>query len=215
LILVDGIHDLGGMHGFGPVEPEPDEPVFHEPWEGRVFGLSLVAGANGLTRGSGRSRMEAMPPAEYLEASYYERWAHSLEVGLVEAGTLTGAEIDARAARGETTPTGSDATRPDMVALVPRFLNSPQPTSGAPAAGRFAPGDSVTVRRMAPAHHHRCPRYLRGVTGTVVSVPGAWPPAGEQEPEAVYTVRFANADLWGDDAEPGTLCIDLWERYLE
>ena len=102
-----------------------------------------------------------------------------------------------------------------MVALVPGFLNSPQPTSGAPAAGAFAPGDRVTVRRMAPERHHRCPRYLRGVTGTVAAVPGAWPHAGEKEPEAVYTVRFANTDLWGDDAEPGTLCIDLWERYLE
>jgi nitrile hydratase subunit beta len=211
---VDGIHDLGGMHGFGPVEAEPDEPVFHEPWESRVFGLSLVAGAAGLIHGSGRARIEAMPPAEYLAASYYERWLHSLETRLIDAGTLTRDEIDARTASGDA-PTRSEATSPDMVALVPRFLNSPQPTSGAPAAGAFAPGDRVTVRRMAPARHHRCPRYLRGVTGTVVSVPGAWPPAGEQEPETVYTVRFANADLWGQDAEPGTLCIDLWERYLE
>jgi nitrile hydratase beta subunit len=202
------------MHGFGPVEAEPDEPVFHEPWESRVFGLSLVAGAAGLIHGSGRARIEAMPPAEYLAASYYERWLHSLETRLIDAGTLTRDEIDARTASGDA-PTRSEATSPDMVALVPRFLNSPQPTSGAPAAGAFAPGDRVTVRRMAPARHHRCPRYLRGVTGMVVSVPGAWPPAGEQEPEAVYTVRFANADLWGQDAEPGTLCIDLWERYLE
>jgi nitrile hydratase len=67
---------------------------------------------------------------------------------------------------------------------------------------------------MAPARHHRCPRYVRGATGTVTRVAGGWPPAGEREPEAVYTVRFAQADLWGDDAEPGTLSIDLWERYL-
>jgi nitrile hydratase subunit beta len=212
---VDGIHDMGGMHGFGPVEVEPDEPVFHEPWEGRVFGLSLVAGAGGLTRGSGRPRIEAMPPAEYLAASYYERWAHSLETGLIETGTLTRAEIDARAAGGGTTPTRSEATSPDVVALVSTFLNGPQPTSGTAAAGRFAPGDRVTVRRMAPARHHRCPRYLRGVTGTVTSVPGAWPHPGEKEPEPIYTVRFANADLWGADAEPGSLHIDLWERYLE
>lgn len=212
---MDGIHDLGGMHGFGPVEAEPDEPVFHEPWESRVLGLSLVAGANGLTRGSGRPRMEAMPPVDYLAASYYERWAHSLEIGLIEAGSLTRDAIDARAATGDTIPTRSEATSPDMVALVPRFLNSPQPTSGVPVAGKFAPGDRVTVRRMSPERHHRCPRYLRGVTGTVVSLPGAWPHPQENEPEAVYTVRFAHADLWGNDAEPGTLCIDLWERYLE
>jgi nitrile hydratase len=206
---------MGGMHGFGPVEAEPDEPVFHEPWEARVLGLSLVSGTLGLTRGSGRPRIEAMPPAEYLEASYYARWAYSLETGLVETGTLTRAEIDARAATGETTPARSEATSPDVVALIPKFLNGPQPTSGTPAAGRFAAGDQVTVRRMAPESHHRCPRYLRGVTGTVTAVPGAWPHPREKEPEAVYTVRFANADLWGADAEPGTLYIDLWERYLE
>jgi nitrile hydratase beta subunit len=212
---VDGIHDLGGMHGFGPVEAEPDEPVFHERWEARVLGLSLVAGANGLTRGSGRPRIEAMPPGEYLAASYYERWARSLETGLAETGTLTSAEIDARAATGAATPTRSEATSPDVVALVPGFLNSPQPTSGVPVAARFALADRVTVRRMAPERHHRCPRYVRGVTGTVIRVAGGWPHPGEREPEAIYTVRFANEDLWGDDAEPGTLALDLWERYLE
>jgi nitrile hydratase beta subunit len=211
---VDGIHDMGGMHGFGPVAPEPDEPVFHERWEGRTFGLTLVAGSTGLMRGSGRARIEAMPPADYLGASYYERWAHAVEAGLVEAGTLTREEIDARAATGGAEPVRSGAGNPDMVALVPKLLASPQPTSGVPVAAAFAVGDRVTVRRMAPARHHRCPRYVRGATGTVTRVAGGWPPAGEREPEAVYTVRFAQSDLWGDDAEPGTLSIDLWERYL-
>ena len=80
---------------------------------------------------------------------------------------------------------------------------------------RFEVGDSVTVKRMAPAGHHRCPRYVRGATGTVTRLPGGWPHAsGEGPPEATYTVRFAMTDLWGDDAEPGWLFIDLWERYL-
>ena len=96
----------------------------------------------------------------------------------------------------------------------PRSLDSPQPTSGEEAAGAFAVGDRVTVRRMAPEGHHRCPRYVRGVTGTVARIEGAWPHPGDDRPEAVYSVRFANADLWGDDAEPGTVTVDLWERYL-
>ncbi len=210
---MDGIHDLGGMHGFGPVVDEVDEPVFHSAWEARTFGLSLVAGSLGLTAGPGRGFIEAIPPADYLASSYYELWARSLEAGLVAAGTLTTAEIDARVASGAG-PVPSTATSPDVVALVPRFLNSPQPTSGTAVEARFAVGDRVTVRRMAPLGHHRCPRYVRGATGTVVRLEGGWPAAGEDEPEAVYTVRFANADLWGDDAEPGTVTIDLWERYL-
>ncbi|HET8619937.1 MAG TPA: nitrile hydratase subunit beta [Acidimicrobiales bacterium] len=212
---MDGIHDMGGMHGFGAVAPEPDEPVFHEPWEGRAFGLALVGGALGLVPpGTGRGRIERIDPATYLASSYYERWARGMEEGLVEAGTLTAAEIDARAATGGTEPVRSEGTDADTVALVPTFLNSPQPTSGAPAAGAFAVGDRVTVRRMAPAAHHRCPRYVRGATGTVARIEGAWPRPGDDAPEAVYSVRFANADLWGDDAEPGSVTVDLWEGYL-
>ena len=210
---MDGIHDLGGMHGFGPVEAEADEPVFHAGWEARTFGLSLVTEALGLKAGVGRAFIEATPPADYLASSYYELWARSLEGQLVAAGTLTTEEIDARAASGAA-PVRSEATSPDMVALVGRFLDSPQPTSGTEVEARFAVGDRVTVRRMAPPGHHRCPRYVRGATGTVVRLEGGWPAAGEHEPEAVYSVRFATADLWGDDAEPGTVTIDLWERYL-
>ena len=87
--------------------------------------------------------------------------------------------------------------------------------SGEAVPARFAVGDRVTVARMAPVGHHRCPRYVRGVAGEVVRVPGGWAPPGEDgDPEATYTVRFAMRDLWGDDAEPGHLYLDLWERYL-
>jgi nitrile hydratase len=211
---VDGIHDMGGMHGFGPVEAEVDEPVFHDPWEGRTFGLALVSGVSGLTSGPGRPAIEAMPPADYLASSYYERWAASLEARLVAKGTLTLAEIDARAAAGGTEPTRSEGTSPDLVAFVPRFLDSPQPTSGVEVPCAFAVGDRVTVKRMAPVAHHRCPRYVRGATGTVTHVAGGWPHPGDEQAEAVCTVRFAMDDLWGADAEPGHLYIDLWERYL-
>jgi nitrile hydratase len=215
---VDGIHDMGGMHGFGVVVPEPDEPTFHERWEGRTFGLAIAAGATGAVRGASRPRIEAMPPADYLAASYYARWAHTLEVGLVATGSLTTAEIDERVAAGPDAPREPGSGAPDLVAAVKAFLDGPTPTSGlpVPADTAFSVGDEVTVRRMAPAQHHRCPRYVRGATGTVVLVGGAWhhpgDPAGTSEP--VYTVRFAMADLWGADAEPGMLAIDLWERYL-
>lgn len=211
---MDGIHDMGGMHGFGPVVPEADEPVFHAPWEGRTLGLAIVAAGTGLRTGSLRPHIEALPPATHLASSYYERWGAALERALVEAGTLTTAEIDARAATVGPEPTRSEATSPDLVAALPGFLDSPQPTSGVPVASRFAVGDRLTVRRMAPEAHHRCPRYVRGVTGTVTRVAGGWPHPGDHTPEAIYTVRFAMADLWGGDAEPGHLYIDLWERYL-
>jgi nitrile hydratase len=221
---VDGIHDMGGMHGFGRVVPagtgreagpEVDEPVFHAPWEGRTLGLMIATGARGLRDGSIRPAIEAIDPATYLASSYYERWARAVEAQVVAAGHLTTAEIDERAADGGTEPVRSDATDPDLVAALPAFLDAPRERSGEPVPARFAVGDRVTVARMAPVGHHRCPRYVRGVAGEVVRVPGGWPPPGEAgDTEATYTVRFAMRDLWGDDAEPGHVYIDLWERYL-
>jgi nitrile hydratase len=211
---VDGIHDMGGMHGFGPVEPESDEPVFHEWWEAHALALSLVTSFAGVRSAGIRHRIESLDPATYLASSYYERWVRSLEDALVEAGTVTAAEIDDSAATVAIGPTSSEATDAEMVELTHAALNSPCATSGVPVEGRFAAGDRVTVRRMAPAAHHRCPRYVRGVTGVVERAGTGWPHPGSDEPEAVYTVRFAMRDLWGDDAEPGHLYLDLWERYL-
>jgi nitrile hydratase beta subunit len=212
--VVDGIHDMGGMHGFGPVETEADEPVFHEWWEGHTLALALATSFAGLRSTGIRLGVESLEPATYLASGYYERWALSLERALVDAGTLTAAEIDDRAATVAIGPTASAATDGESVELVRRVLNTPGATSGVPVAARFAVGDRVTVRRMAPAEHHRCPRYVRGVTGVVTRAGTGWPPAGSDEPEAVYTVAFAMEDLWGDDAEPGRLHVDLWERYL-
>jgi nitrile hydratase subunit beta len=216
---VDGVHDMGGMHGFGPVISDPsdralDEPPFHEPWEGRTFGLLVATSAKGLRTGSTRPAIEEIEPATYLASSYYDRWARGLEAALVAGGGLTSAEIDQRAATVGDEPTRSRATEPEFAAGIRSFLNGPIPTSGEPVAAAFRVGSRVTVRRMAPVGHHRCPRYVRGATGTVERINGGWPHPDADAPEAVYRVRFNMRDLWGDDAEPGALYIDLWERYL-
>ena len=214
---MDGVHDMGGMHGFGAVPFEDDEPVFHEPWEGRTFGLMIATGAAGLRSGSIRPGIEAIDPATYLGSSYFERWARSVESGLIDAGTLTSAEIDARADAPEPPREHRDDTNPATARrLTGALVDRPRPPSGDDVPARFEVGDSVTVKRMAPAGHHRCPRYVRGATGTVARLPGGWPHAsGDEPPEATYTIRFAMTDLWGADAEPAWLYIDLWERYLE
>ena len=214
---MDGVHDMGGMHGFGAVPVEADEPVFHDRWEGRTFGLMIATGAAGLRTGSIRPGIEAIDPATYLASTYFERWARSVESGLVDAGTLTVDEIDARANAPEPPREHADDTDPEMARrLAGALAHRPRGPSGEDAPTRFAVGDTVTVKRMAPVGHHRCPRYVRGATGSVTRLPGGWPHAsGDGPPEATYTVRFAMTDLWGDDAEPGWLYLDLWERYLE
>jgi nitrile hydratase len=210
---VDGIHDMAGMHGFGPVEPEVDEPVFHERWEGRVVGLMIATAAAGLRAGSVRPGIEAMAAAQYLDASYYERWLFSVERSLVASGALTDAEIDERAAH----PKEVHAERPEWARGLRRALQRPNEHPPPRTAARFAVGDRVTVKRMAPPGHTRCPRYVRGVSGVITTVHGGWPlpdASGTGEPETTYTVRFDAADLWGTDSEPGAVYVDLWESYL-
>jgi nitrile hydratase len=208
---------MGGMHGFGAVSSnlETDEPTFHETWEGRTFGLMITTSAKGLTKGGLRPHIESMPPVEYLAASYFERWAFAIEQGLVERGTLSHSDVDERIAHPVAVASTAD---PEFASSLARALTNPihQPT--VTVAPRFAVGQRVAVRRMAPAHHHRCPRYVRGASGTVTAMHGGWPlphTQGHGDPEALYTVAFAMADLWGADAEPGLLHIDLWESYLE
>ncbi len=210
---------MGGMHGFGPVIRDPsdgalDEPPFHEAWEARTFGLAVATSAKGLRTGSSRPAIERIEPAAYLASSYYGRWAQGVEAAIVAGGSLTSAEIDLRATTAEGGPTRSPSTDPELAAAIKGFLNQPTPTSGEPVAAAFGVGDRVTVRRMAPVGHHRCPRYIRGATGTVERINGGWAHPDADAPEAVYRVRFDMRDLWGDDAERGALYIDLWERYL-
>src|SRR5215218_3394909 len=92
---MNGVHDLGGMHGFGPIVREANEPRFHAPWEARVFGIAELSD-DFFNIDAFRYGIERMEPAHYLRAPYFERWLTSLERNLVENGFLSGDELDAR-----------------------------------------------------------------------------------------------------------------------
>jgi nitrile hydratase len=215
---VDGAHDMGGMHGFGPMVA--DEAVFHEAWEPRLFALTRVARQAGITAGHSRAMIESMPPVEYLEAAYYERWLWGLEHRLVLAGTLTHEDVDAALARvdGAELPVRSDPELARETVEVQR-RGAPMEAASAP---RFREGERVRVRRMRPEGHTRCPRYVRGAVGVVERVHGDDVLAdavarGESSPvEAQYGVRFRSDDLFGPRAEPPySVIVDLSESYLE
>ena len=89
---MNGIHDMGGMHGFGPIVREENEPVFHHDWEGRVFAIRIATPVP--IPGGSRNNIEQMDPAAYLTTSYYEKWLHSRIQGLIDAGVLTEAELE-------------------------------------------------------------------------------------------------------------------------
>ena len=214
---MDGVHDMGGVDGFGAVVTEADEPPFHEPWEGRVHGMMFgVAAARGI-RGF-RWWIESMGNVEYLSTSYYEHWLHSVEQILVQAGELAPGELDAAVASGlSPTERREDPAGAEFAATV--LLGVPDHGRPAPPQGRFAVGDRVRVTRSVTVEHNRVPRYVRGVEGVVESVSGNEPleeGIDYGEPQPVYAVCFAASDLWCDRAEPGTeLVIDLFEKYLE
>jgi len=175
-----GIHDVGGLDGFGPVEVEPDEPYFHEPWERRQFALGI--GAFSILDNGSRFRhsIERMDPAHYLASTYYEHWTTGFATALIETGHLTREELEERAP-------GFPLSRPVSPLA--------QPHPGAEITHpRFAPGDAVRVRQWQWPGHTRCPRYVRGTRGTVERVQGidSFPDIGPYQgpPETVYGVAF-------------------------
>src|SRR5258708_15587403 len=162
------INDRGGMHGFGPVEPEPDEPVFHEPWEGRVLAMQRAMGYTRLwTIDGGRASMEVLPPVTYLAASYYQRWFLGLEKRVVAHGLVGADEI----AAGKSLRPGRRLNRKLTPADVPNTTTRGNYERPAVAPARYKAGDKVRTRNLNPATHTPLPRYARGQLGTVDAAP--------------------------------------------
>jgi len=217
---MDGVHDMGGMHGFGPVEPELDEPVFHHRWEARTFALRQACGALGRWNiDIARHANERMPPEQYLAASYYERWLVGLEMLLLEHGVLTPAE---RASGKSAGPASAGLTPfpPEKVEAVVRKGQQYRVNADAPAG--FSAGAAVVTRNIHPSGATRLPRYARGKRGTVVHDHGVFifpdsNAAGKgTKPQHLYSVQFKARELWGPDSSAtDSVYLDLWEDYLE
>jgi nitrile hydratase beta subunit len=211
---VNGIHDMGGMHGMGPIPYEKNEPVFHAPWEARSFALSLAVDVPGPFR----HQLELIPPAEYLRMSYYERWITGLIELMVKHGIVTRAEV-------ETGRPLSNSPKADVLtaAEVPTMIAQGFPASrNVPVSPKFQIGQRVRARNINPVGHTRLPRYARGKLGTIDRDHGVFvfPDTRAHKlgdkPQHVYSVRFAARELWGEQAAPrDSVYIDLWDDYLE
>lgn len=217
---MNGVHDMGGMHGMGPIQYEKNEPVFHARWEARAYALTRAMRALGKWNiDASRHELELLPPAEYLRMSYYERWIARLVEQLMKSGLATRAEIDSgKPAHGS--PKATPPLTADMVATMVARGGSAR--RNASLSARFKVGQRVRARNMHPTGHTRLPRYTRGKLGTIVRDHGVFvfPDtnahfAGEK-PQHVYSVRFAARELWGEQASPrDAVYVDLWEDYLE
>jgi nitrile hydratase len=217
---MNGVHDMGGMHGMGPIQPENNEPVFHHRWEARVYVLTRAVGAwRKWNIDTGRWYIERLPPAEYLRMSYYERWFARLSELLVKTGMVSADEIKTgspAAGSSKLTPPLS-ADRVPEVALDRRIESSHQPS----IRPRFKTGQRVRARNMNPVGHTRLPRYARGKTGKidrdhgVYNFPDTNAEGGGTKRQHVYSVRFAAREIWGEHAsERDFVYLDLWDDYL-
>jgi nitrile hydratase subunit beta len=218
---MNGVHDMGGMHGMGAIEHEKNEPVFHASWEGRIYALTrlLRAGGGKSNLDASRHAIELLPPADYLRMSYYEKWVARMLRQVVTMGVATAAEVES----GQPAPGSAKATPPLTAAMVPEMIvrrNSAR--RNAPATAHFKAGQRVRARNINPAGHTRLPRYARGKTGVVARAHGVFvfPDTnahflGEQ-PQHLYSVRFAARELWGEHASPRDfIYLDLFDDYLE
>jgi nitrile hydratase len=216
---MNGVHDMGGMHGFGPVVPETNEPPFHEPWEGRCLAINRAMGFAGLFNiDEGRAAIEMLPPARYLAMSYYEKWALRLENLLLQRGFIDADEL----AAGHSLRAGKCLPRKLTSADVQRALTRRPYGRDPRAPARFEVGERVRTRNLNPVTHTRLPRYARGRVGMIESIRGChvFPDSsaiGEGEnPQWLYTVSFEGRELWGADCDPAlAVSIEAFEPYLE
>ena len=205
---MNGVHDMGGMHGMGPVEIEKNEPVFHAAWEKRVWALNVALfGLGRWDIDMMRYTVEQMPPGEYLTTSYYEHWLYGIEK--LVAGRLLSGDRPTR-----------PPLQPEQVAEFLKYRRIARMPD--PVPPKFKAGDHVVARTMNPLGHTRVPRYVRGRKGVIDRDHGVFifPDTNAlllgKKPQHVYAVRFAAQELWGREASPrDAVYVDLWDDYLD
>ncbi len=219
-MFVDGIHDMGGTQGWGTVAIDPDEPVFHEPWEAKAFAFgALSARLSGQNLDAMRHAIDRQHPYDYLADGYYGRWLGAVETMLVDSGVLAPGAVEARARklRGEqvSEPIAGEPHKPDYQPTGPGSLRATE------RSARFSVGDRVRANEHANPGHTRLPRYIRGHVGTVAAMqpshvlPDTHAAFIAENAQPVYAVRFDATELWGDGSERFSLTIDLYDDYLE
>ncbi|WP_433497078.1 nitrile hydratase subunit beta [Sphaerimonospora sp. CA-214678] len=226
---MDGIHDTGGMDGYGPVQYQQDEPVFHYEWEGRVLSILTWMHLKGISWwDKSRFFREMMGNENYVNEirnSYYTHWLSAAERLLVSERIITEQErlhrleeIQAGLYRDRKPSKTFDPAEIDRAIEEmhePRSLVLPGPEPS------YQEGDRVLVKNMNPSGHTRCPKYVRNRVGEIAMShgPQIYPESSSAglgaDPKPLYTVAFSATELWGDDGNPrDTIYVDLWEPYL-
>ncbi|MEO3417161.1 nitrile hydratase subunit beta [Roseovarius sp. CAU 1744] len=218
---MDGIHDMGGMHGFGNIPCDQDGTFDHD-WQKRAFALTeALAWSVPFCADEHRHAIERIAPEEYLRRDYFEKWAIAAAMLVQEAGLVDQQELDTGRKRFDIVQEGHAAAGPAEVLAATR-AGAEMTFPSAAATPRFGMGQPVRVLANSPAGHTRVPRYARKHVGCITANSGVFQFADSMAagrgpcPQHCYTVEFLATDLWGSAADPnGRVCLDLWESYLE
>ena len=216
---MNGVHDMGGMHGMGPVVIEPDEPVFHADWEKRVFATRIACAYHRRWNSDiNRYAVERMPPVDYLATTYYEHVLFGLETVLVEQGVVTADELASGRATGRAA-VDSILSIDGLDNLLQNRIRARRDDKVLP---KFKPGDKVQARNINPAGHTRLPRYARGKHGVinrdfgVYVFPDTNAMTRDPKPQHLYSVRFTARELWGDATSArDSVFVNLWDDHLD
>lgn len=216
---MDGAHDMGGVPGFGSVVPEPNEPVFHAKWEGRIFAMTLAMTKPGKWNiDMSRSAREDLSPKEYLNKTYFQIWVSGLERLLVDRDLVAPDEIETGQVR--LPHKNVSVLKADEVAGMLRHGGPSERESTQPA--RFAVGDRVRMKMINPPTHTRLPHYVRGHVGMIELLHGThvFPDSNAtgrgEDPQCLYTVTFDGRELWGEASDSSVkVSVDAWDSYLE
>jgi len=216
---MDGIHDLGGRHGFGKVETDEPEEAFHEAWEGRVFGM-----VRGMSQPADwsidwfRHCRELIEPTDYLTRPYYDQWLQAYAAMMINSGVATMEELVSGHADAPVEGLRPPMTADDVMKHKSVSKNFEGQAENPPG---FAVGDSVRVKDLSVAGHTRLPAYARGRHGVVEKYHGAHTFAdanalGEKRAVPIYTVGFDAAELWPEaKGRRERVFLNMWEGYLE
>lgn len=213
---MNGAHDLGGRHGFGPVDRSQTEDFIHQ-WEETVFSLTLACGMLGQWNlDQSRYARERTDHVHYLSSTYYEHWLHGLELLLIQNGMITEEELANGKSTGDTALQSASPEKVNEILSTGASTLLPEKSTN-----RFALNQTVVVKHGNPKSHTRVPSYVKGVRGKITHLHGAHiyadehAKSGSKVPEHLYSVRFEGTDIYGDDAEPNScVYIDLFEPYL-
>ena len=216
---MDGVHDLGGREGFGPIRGKDDDQSFHAEWEARAFGMvQASAGDSSWTIDWFRHCRELIAPADYLTRTYFDHWALTLAAEMIDAGYITLDELKLGVSAFIPEPGDPPTTAEEARAYVKKPRKYSAEVDSPPA---FAVGDAVRGKQLGHSGHTRLPGYARGRKGKISAYHGAHllPDAsarGEKRAEHLYTVGFAASELWAEARDRRDhVFVDLWESYLE